>query len=197
MKRYKVYCLKDKQGCIKYIGQTRQTLEKRRQSHKNASHFKSEFFTIELIADFDQPEPMFKLESMLIEQYDLVNVGWNKSLGYVEGKCSFTQEGENNAFYGQKHGPDTIEKLRQNSLGNSNAKGNPSRKGQKNSSSHQATLVEALNKPVMCLDTGEVFKSGAEAAKKMGLQKSKICLVCKGIRKHTQGFRFVYVKKVK
>jgi hypothetical protein len=197
MKRYKVYCLKDKQGNIKYIGQTRQSLEKRRQSHRNQSHFKDEFFTIELIADFDYPEPMYKLEAMLIEQYDLVNKGWNKSLGYVEGKCQVSQAGENNQFFGQKHGPETIEKLRQNSLGNSNAKGNPSRRGMKNSPSHQATLVEALNKPVMCLETGQVFKSGAEAAKKMGLQKSKICLVCKGIRKHTGGYRFVYVQKVK
>lgn len=197
MKKYKVYSLKDKSGNIKYVGQTRQPLEKRRSSHKNASHFKSEYFTIELIADFDTPEPMYKLEAMLIEQYDLVLTGWNKSFGYIEGKCQVSQSGENNQFFGQKHGPDTIEILRKNSTGNSWAKGNPSRSGQKNSPDHQKKIDEGRSKPVMCMETGIVYKSGVEAAKEMGLQKSKICLVCKGIRKHTGGFRFVYVEKVK
>jgi plasmid maintenance system antidote protein VapI len=45
----------------------------------------------------------------------------------------------------------------------------------------------------MCLETGEVFKSGREAAKKLNLQRSKISNVCKGKRKSTGGYTFCFI----
>jgi len=74
MKKYKVYCIKDKSKKIVYVGQTRQTLSKRMRGHRHTKKL-DRSYTIELISDFDRPEPMYKLEGMLIKQYILVEEG--------------------------------------------------------------------------------------------------------------------------
>lgn len=51
------------------------------------------------------------------------------------------------------------------------------------------------SKQVICNETGVTFKSLEECANIMGLSKSKICLVCKGERKHTGGYTFSYLRK--
>lgn len=193
IKKYKVYCLRDRDGNIKYVGQTRQTLSRRFTAHKCGSHFKDEFFTIELIQSFDIPEPMFALEAMLIKQYDLINIGWNRAEGYEEGKQLHNASGEMNGFYGHKHRKEVCEAIGKRSLGNKYAKGSKSRSGQKNKPEHQKAIVEALQKRIMCVDTGEVFESITSAAKKYGLNKSKITLVCQGKRKSTGGLKFIYI----
>jgi hypothetical protein len=48
------------------------------------------------------------------------------------------------------------------------------------------------SKQVMCVETGDIFDSLDKCAKYMGLDKSKICLVCQGKRNHTGGYTFVY-----
>lgn len=192
MKKYKVYCLKDKTGEIKYIGQTRQSLSRRLNCHKLTKKDYGEF-TIELIADFDDPEPMFKLEAMLIEQYNLIEIGWNKSEGYKNGKKDFDASKANNGFYGHTHSKEVKEKIGKRSIGNNYAKGNRSRKGLKNSKEHQKALIQSKQKKVLCLDDGRVFKSGRQAAKFYGLQPSKISNVCHGKRKSTGGLRFCFV----
>jgi group I intron endonuclease len=50
---------------------------------------------------------------------------------------------------------------------------------------------------ISCNETGEVFSSIKEAALKLGLQSSKICLVLKGVRKHTGKLTFKYLKETK
>lgn len=193
MKKYKVYCLRDIDGNIKYIGQTRQPLNRRKNGHKYQSHFKDEYFTIELVADFDIPEPMYKLEAMLIEQYDLVANGWNQAHGYSECPEQFEASGEKNAFYGHKHTKEVCEAIGKRSIGNSYAKGNLSRKGMKNSEYHNRRISEAHAKKVMCVETGIVYKSGRAAAKALGLRASKISNVCNGKRSTTGGYHFVFV----
>lgn len=49
-----------------------------------------------------------------------------------------------------------------------------------------------LSKPIICLNTGVSYESGRAAAKSLDLSPSKICLVLKGLRKHTKGYRFSY-----
>lgn len=193
MKKYKVYCLRDKNGEIKYVGQTRQSLSKRLRGHRDNKNFPTKEFTIELIADFDTPEPMYKLEGMLIQQYDLVNNGWNKAYGYSEMPKQHNAEGFNNSFYGHKHRQETKDLIGLQKKGNSYAKGNKSRTGRKNSENHKKIVSEKKSKKVMCLETGEVFKSGREAAKKLNLQRSKISNVCKGKRKSTGGYTFCFI----
>jgi hypothetical protein len=195
MKKYKVYCLRDKSNQIKYIGQTRQTLKKRYDGHKHSSSFRDNIFTIELIADFDNPEPMYKLEGMLIEQYKLIENGWNRAEGYIDCPKQFDGSGEKNGFYGHKHRKEVCDSIGKRSINNSYAKGNKSRRGRKNSEYHNKRISETHQKPVMCVETGIVYKSGREAAKKLGLQRSKISNVCLGRRRTTGGFHFVFVNE--
>jgi hypothetical protein len=46
--------------------------------------------------------------------------------------------------------------------------------------------------PIMCVQTGQIFKSSVEASNIMKLNKSAICMTLKGLRTHTRGFSFVY-----
>lgn len=50
-----------------------------------------------------------------------------------------------------------------------------------------------LSKQVKCLNTGEVFHSTQEAAKKLNVNQGKISLVCNGKRNHTKGYTFKYI----
>jgi len=194
MKKYKVYCIRDKNKTIVYVGQTRTSLSNRMKVHRHQKKL-DKTYTIELISDFDRPEPMFKLEAMLIKQYNLVNKGLNNSYGYIDCPDKLDFDGEINAFYGHKHTKKTKEKSRLRALGNKYALGSKSRKGQKNTPEHQRKIVEANQKKVICVDTGEVFDSAHHAAKKLGLsnsQRQKISMVCHGKRKTTGGYKFIF-----
>lgn len=50
--------------------------------------------------------------------------------------------------------------------------------------------AEAIEKKVVCVETGETYASGAKAALATGLQKSKISLVCNGKRTTTGGLHW-------
>jgi hypothetical protein len=49
-------------------------------------------------------------------------------------------------------------------------------------------------KKLICLDTKEVFNSAKEAGEKMNLSKGLISKVCNGLRNHTGGFKFKWIK---
>lgn len=48
-------------------------------------------------------------------------------------------------------------------------------------------------RPIRCIETGQVFESGADCARKMGLDPSHIAKVCKGKLNTTGGYHFEYV----
>lgn len=50
-------------------------------------------------------------------------------------------------------------------------------------------------KSVICLDTGEIFKSISECARSKNVHYTLISAVCKGIQTHTHGLHFKYYKK--
>ena len=52
--------------------------------------------------------------------------------------------------------------------------------------------IKGCNKPVRCVETGEVFKSMKIAAKEMNVNASGISKVCCGERKTTGGYHFEY-----
>lgn len=81
------------------------------------------------------------------------------------------RNGKNNGFFGKKHSPETITKLKANS----------SHKGGHN------------KKSIKCLDTNQVFESSFQASKYMGLKASSIRSVLQGKAKAIKGYRFVYV----
>ena len=49
-------------------------------------------------------------------------------------------------------------------------------------------------KKVRCIETGEIFYSMGEAARRIGTDQSSICQVCRGKRPHTKGLHFEYVE---
>ena len=76
------------------------------------------------------------------------------------------------------------------------------KKGKCFTEEHKKALSEAAKhrkkptkaKKVLCLETGKVYNTIAEAAKDTNSCRSKISSVCKGERKTTNGLRFVYVE---
>ena len=51
------------------------------------------------------------------------------------------------------------------------------------------------SRKVVCMETGEVFKSASEAARWVGVDTTSICKVCKGKHKHAKGFKFKYFEE--
>jgi len=73
-------------------------------------------------------------------------------------------------------------------------KGNQSMKGIKLSEEWKKHLSEAQphKKKIICVDTGETFESFADAARKTGLNRTKIVSCCTGKRNMTGGLHFRY-----
>lgn len=86
------------------------------------------------------------------------------------------------AHIGMKHSDETRQKL---SLANK-GKG-PSELARKKAAMYTASENNPQCKPVICLTTNERFFSAAEAARKTGLERSKISACCRGDRKSTKG----------
>jgi group I intron endonuclease len=62
------------------------------------------------------------------------------------------------------------------------------------SESHKGKINQKTRKSIICLNTGIKYDSLKAASKQLNLQASKICLVLKGRRTHTKGFKFIYEK---
>ena len=56
-------------------------------------------------------------------------------------------------------------------------------------------LVERCAVPILCVETGEVFASIADASEATGANKPNICNCCKGNRKTAGGFHWRYAAK--
>ena len=76
-------------------------------------------------------------------------------------------------------------------------KGNKAMCGIKLSDEWKKHLSEAQphKKKVKCVETQEIFDSFADAARKTGLNRTKIVSCCTGKRKTTGGFHFEYYKE--
>jgi deoxycytidylate deaminase len=186
MKVYKVYCIKDRlNNSILYVGLTRQDLRTR--FFQNCSRFKKNIkdYYIELISENLTILEAATLEKMLISQYDLINVGWNTSPGSINGSSNYHSDAQKEKWRQARRGkPVSVKHAEKNRT---------ARLGKKNSSEHTRKIVNAINKAVLCVETGEVFKSGREAAKKLNLKASKISNVCHGKRRTTGGYTFKFV----
>lgn len=78
--KYRIYCLKNKEGKIVYIGMTTYVLEERLGGHiKKYKHRKN--YSIELIRETTCKDEAKKLETYYIDLYDTVNNGENITYG--------------------------------------------------------------------------------------------------------------------
>lgn len=142
-------------------------------------------FKIELVEDYLSLEQAVILEEMLINQYDTRKNGFNISPKSING-------------YSNQHSSEMKAKWSEDRKGKKVSeehavKNRIARLGHKNSQEHKTRISAAKSKPVMCLESGQVFKSAREAAKKLNLQYSKISLVCAGKRNSTGGLHFKFV----
>lgn len=62
----------------------------------------------------------------------------------------------------------------------------------KMSENNKQKLIERSSKAVICVETGEVFKSAREACAKYNLTASTICCCCKGTRHTSGGYHWKY-----
>lgn len=188
-----------------YIGQTVRTLEERVAEHKRkrklliSKAFRKygiENFKIEIIDEAKTIEELNDKEFNWIKFYNCITpLGYNQcegggnTLGYhhkEESKKKMSKKksemylGKNNPFYGKTHSEEVKSKFSQQ------------RKGRTLSEEWKRKIGESCSKKVINLDTGEIFNSIKEAAKKYDLKDTHISRVCKGKRNKTGGFKWKY-----
>lgn len=183
---YKVYLIREiASGEIKYIGLTRQELIMRFNEHVIRRKFKRYDYQIELISDNLTIDQAASLERLLIKQYDLLNKGWNKSPGSINGYSNNHSEEQKLKWKKERPGKKVSEEH--------SSKNKIARLGKKNSDYHNQRISECNSKRIICLETGLIYPSARAAAKHLNLHYSKISLVCNGKRKTTGGFHFKFV----
>lgn len=171
MKNYKVYLIRERDTeKVVYVGMTARRIIDRLWELIKVWREPTEKFTMELVQEYLSQEEAGQLELMLIEQYGTCKTGRNKSPGTKDGKAILVSD----------------EHLRKNRI---------ARLGSKNTEEHNKTISAKNSKPVMCLETGVVYKSARDAAEKLNLSYSKISLVCNGKRTMTGGYHFIFSKK--
>lgn len=67
-----------------------------------------------------------------------------------------------------------------------------SKKGKKRSEEHNRKIIEAHLKRVLCIETGEVFKSIKDAHRRTGINQSNISQACLGKRKTAGGYTWKF-----
>lgn len=179
MKNYKVYALKErKSAIIVYIGLTGRSLNKRFNDHVHNKKFKPEDYYIELIQDDLTIEQATTLERLLIEQYDLLNTGWNKSPGSINGSSNQHSDAQKQKWSEERKGKEF--KGRQN-------------RTSKNTETHNKKISDVNSKKIICLNNGKVYDSQRKAAKELGLSEAKVSYVLNKKRPHTKGYIFSYL----
>lgn len=61
---------------------------------------------------------------------------------------------------------------------------------------HEGVNRKRLARPVLCIETGELFEAVIDASKKMGIERRNIIKVCRGERSKAGGFSWRYVKEI-
>ena len=120
-----------------------------------------------------EEEYLDDLERYFIKKYDSIENGYNILIG---GKSGFFLPENTRKKISDKH------------------TGNKYMVGIKLSDEWKKHLSEAQphRKKVRCIDTGIIYDSFADAARKTGLHRTKIVSCCTGKRKSTGGFHFEY-----
>ena len=208
---YKCTCLSNGR-C--YIGQTRflfrrkndhiRSLRNNRHSNRHLQNawnkYKEENFKWEVI-EYCPIKSLDEREMYWIKYYDSFKNGFNLTTGGGLG-CEYSEEskrkrreamlgennpmfgrtgelnpayghdhsGEKNGMYGRHHTEEANEKNRQAHLGKNNI----------------------CSKPIICVETNELFWSMGEAGRAKNCSDTTICKVCKGVKKTCGGYHWRY-----
>jgi hypothetical protein len=185
LKNYKVYVIKDLTDTIKYVGLTSQPLSRRFSQHVSKRKLNRNHYKIVSVQENLTLDQAVILEEMLIQQYNTRVDGFNISPASINGYSNLHSE-EMKAKWSE-------ERKNKKVSAEHAAKNRIARLGHKNSQEHNQAISNFKSKPVMCIETGKVYKSARAAAKDLNLCYSKICLVCTGKRSHTGGLHFKFV----
>lgn len=187
MENYKVYLIRDKQKNIVYAGLTKNSLRVRFEGHVQRRHLDRNEYSIELVQEYLTLEQAVILEDLMIQQYSLLSKGWNKSPRSINGYSNTHSEEQKEKWSKERKG---IRVSPQHA-----AKNRIARLGKTNSPEHQGILLKALKKPVMCVETGEVFDSARSAGKALGVSYCRISECCNGKRVSSRGLHFIFIPK--
>jgi group I intron endonuclease len=156
-----------------------------------------------------------EIEKELIAKYNTRNsqFGYNNSIGGEYGtlgarlseetrrKMSESRKGEKNSFYGKHH---TDEARAKNSIAHKCQIG--CWKGKRLTEEHRQKIKEnhadlsggksPRAKPVICIETGEVYEAISVASKTTGICDDSISKVCKGITKTAGGYHWMFAKEM-
>lgn len=174
-----------------YIGQSRDIghrkicheYDLRNNRHRNihlqrAYNLNPNVFTFEVICTCAE-EDLNALEEYYIKKYNCLDDRYGYNLDAAARGVGI-------------HSEETKQKISRSKIGNQ------AMKGIKLSEEWKRHLSEAQphRKRIQCIETGEVYDSFADAARKTGLNRTKIVSVCTGKRKTTGGLRFKYADKI-
>lgn len=142
----------------------------------------------------------YQIEMDLIQKYDSTNRlnGYNISIGGANGTLGIklskkVREKLSAAHKGKKLSKEHKKRLSESHKGQGHG---GFAKGRIVPEEVKAKIAKKHFIPIVCVQTGEVFKSSVEASNAMNLSKSGICMTLKGKRKHTGGYNFAYLNVV-
>ena len=199
----------------KYIGITCQKPERRWSNGRGYAHNTMFFASIQkygwdnfrhyiLYTDLSQEEAE-RLEVELIAKHDTLNRAKGYNLdpgGCVRHPTDETREKLRQAHTGYIMPQDQREKIRAANLGKHKPHGRPAwNRGKSPSNETRRRLseshlgqVNANRRAVICITTGETYKSATEAARVCGIDRSNISAACRGVKKTAGGRIWKYAE---
>lgn len=136
-----VYCVTNVKNGKRYVGWTNKTLEQRWKMHvRNALVRKRKFllseairkhgpgdevWTLEILQEVTTPEGAKLLEVKFIAEFNTNHLAGGHGYNMTPGGDGCVLSGPANPFYGRKHSPETIEKIRQTIGDNLTGENNP------------------------------------------------------------------------
>lgn len=102
---------------------------------------------------------------------------------------------ERSPFKGKKHRPESKIKLSNKRKGKLNPMYGRQLSDETKTKMRSSHINGALCKSIKCLETGEIFVSASDVARKMNLSQGNVSSVARGEREHTKGFHFMYINK--
>lgn len=178
-------------------------------------------FEFEVVEKIDTNDRMLALhrENFYINEYNSYKNGYNKTLGFdgstlhkrpEETLVKMSNFMKGNKYWLGKHhseeskrkigaahknkivSEETRNKLSKALKGKKVGKDNPFY-NKKHSEETKAKIREKVSKKVVCIETGVVFQSTVECSNALGIDRSNICKVCRGVVKSAGGYSFKYV----
>ena len=132
--------------------------------------------------------------------YNIANGGNSTGTMSEETKerISKTLKGRKKAkphFAGKRHSIETKMKLSEKRKGSLNPMYNKHCSEETKTKMSESHKDCSLCKAIICIETGEIFVSASDVARKMKLSQGNVSSVARGERKHTKGYHFEYLNK--